>query len=107
MTRPGWAWCWAWWWASPVGVFCALLASARAGLTRLPAGVSTVQLLGASALCGIGFTMSLFVAELAFRGPPRGDEVKLAIFAGSLISALLGCAVLAIGERTGRGPART
>ena len=80
----------------PIGVFGALTASVRAGLTQRPAGVTTWQLFGAACLCGIGFTMSLFVENLAFRSLQRGDEVKLAIFTGSLISALIGLAILAI-----------
>ena len=43
--------------------------------------------------------MSLFIGDLAFRGAPRGDEVKLAVFIGSLASALAGLAVLAVASR--------
>jgi NhaA family Na+:H+ antiporter len=77
-----------------LGVFGAVMLAAKTGLARLPAGVTLVQLYGASILCGIGFTMSLFIGDLAFRGSPRGDEVKLAVFVGSLISAFGGLAVL-------------
>ena len=52
------------------------------------------MLYGGSVLCGIGFTMSLFIGDLAFPGPGREAEVKLAIFGGSLLSALLGLLVL-------------
>ena len=79
-----------------VGVFAAVTGAARAGVARLPAGVTLWQLYGASVLCGIGFTMSLFIGELAFRDSPRGDEVKLAVFVGSLASAALGLGVLAM-----------
>ena len=82
-----------------VGVFGALMLAAWFKLARLPSGVSRAQLYGASILCGIGFTMSLFIGELAFRGSPRGDEVKLAVFAGSLASAVLGLLVLALVPR--------
>lgn len=78
-----------------IGVFASVMAAAKLGLARLPAAVTTAQLYGGSILCGIGFTMSLFIGDLAFRQTPRGDEVKLAVFVGSLISALLGLAVLA------------
>jgi NhaA family Na+:H+ antiporter len=57
-------------------------------------------------LCGIGFTMSLFIGDLAFRQTPRGDEVQLAVFVGSLSSAVLGLAILAFVSRTPRGTAR-
>ena len=78
----------------PVGVMGALMAAVWLGIARRPAGVTMPQLLGGAILCGIGFTMSLFVNDLAFRGGVRGDEIKLAIFAGSLLSAALGVAVL-------------
>ncbi|MBV8913157.1 MAG: Na+/H+ antiporter NhaA [Acetobacteraceae bacterium] len=87
-----------------IGVFTAVLAAARLGLARLPAAVTKAQLYGGSILCGIGFTMSLFIGDLAFRQTPRGDEVKLAVFMGSLLSALLGLAVLALVTR--RKPGR-
>jgi len=79
-----------------IGVFAAVMAAARVGLARLPAAVTIAQLYGGSVLCGIGFTMSLFIGDLAFRHTPRGDEVKLAVFMGSLISAVLGLAILAL-----------
>jgi NhaA family Na+:H+ antiporter len=71
-----------------LGVFGAVMAPLRLGLARLPARVTLPQLYGGAVLCGIGFTMSLFIGDLAFRGSPRGDEVKLAVFVGSLLSAL-------------------
>jgi len=82
-----------------LGVFGAVMAASRLGLARLPAGVTLPQLYGGAVLCGIGFTMSLFIGDLAFRGSPRGDEVKLAVFVGSLLSALAGLAVLAAASR--------
>ena len=83
-----------------VGVFGAVLLAARLGLARLPAGVTRLQLYGGAVLCGIGFTMSLFIGDLAFRQTPRGDEVKLAVFVGSLASAALGLLVLRLAART-------
>ena len=76
------------------GVFTAARLALRLGLARLPEGVSMRQLYGAAVLCGIGFTMSLFIDDLAFRGAPREDEIKLAVFTGSLASAAGGLAVL-------------
>ncbi len=82
-----------------LGVFGAAIAASRLGWARLPAGVTLPQLYGGAVLCGIGFTMSLFIGDLAFRGSPRGDEVKLAVFVGSLVSAVAGLAVLAAASR--------
>jgi len=82
-----------------IGVFGAVLLAARLGLARLPSGVTRTQLYGGAVLCGIGFTMSLFIGDLAFRGTPRGDEVKLAVFAGSLASAALGLLILRLASR--------
>ncbi len=82
-----------------VGVFGAVLLAARLGLARLPEGVTRAQLYGGAVLCGIGFTMSLFIGDLAFRQTPRGDEVKLAVFVGSLASAALGLLILRLAAR--------
>ena len=83
----------------PVGVYGATVLATRFGLAQMPAGITRVQLFGASALCGIGFTMSLFIGELAFRGQPRDDEVKIAVFCASILAALLGLAVLRLARR--------
>jgi len=77
-----------------LGVFGALMAGIRCGLARPPEGITTLQLYGAAVLCGIGFTMSLFIGDIAFRGSPRGEEIKLAVFVASLFSAVLGLLVL-------------
>jgi len=83
-----------------MGVFGATMLAVRLRLARLPDGVTTVQLYGAAVLCGIGFTMSLFINDLAFRGAMRGDEVKLAVFVGSIASAVCGLALLwTVGRR--------
>ena len=82
-----------------IGVFGAVTLAARFKLAMLPAGVTRAQLYGGCILCGIGFTMSLFIGDLAFRATPRGDEVKLAVFVGSLVSAVVGLIVLALATR--------
>ena len=81
------------------GVFGAVMLAARLKIAQLPAGVTRAQLYGGCILCGIGFTMSLFIGDLAFRATPRGDEVKLAVFVGSLVSAVAGLMVLALATR--------
>ena len=62
----------------------------RVGIARLPAGVSWTQLMGAAWLAGIGFTMSLFIAQLALTTPEAVDQAKLGILLGSSISAVIG-----------------
>ncbi len=84
-----------------LGVFGAVMAAVRLRLARLPAGCTLVQLYGACVLCGIGFTMSLFISDLAFRDSPLGDEVKLAVFAGSLASAAIGLSILGFARPRG------
>ncbi len=79
----------------PAGIMLFSWASVRARLTRLPHGVNWVVLLGAGSLAGIGFTMSLFIAGLAFRGIDA-DEAKSGILVGSTISAILGSAFLTV-----------
>jgi len=82
-----------------IGVFATTYLAAKAGLIRLPGELSTRQLYGASVLCGIGFTISLFIGDLAFHGLPRHADAKLAVFAGSLLSAVVGLGVLWGGRR--------
>ena len=68
--------------------------SVRLGLAVLPEGVTWRQIYGAAWLCGIGFTMSIFIAGLAFADPALLDFAKVGIFAASLISGLGGWLVL-------------
>ena len=81
----------------------------RLGLARLPAGVEWRHLLGAAWLGGIGFTMSLFIAQLAFRDPALVAQAKLGILLASATSAAIGLAwLLCAGssrERRGGSPA--
>jgi NhaA family Na+:H+ antiporter len=86
-----------------VGVFGSLwLMVAWAGAER-PAGASWRQCLGVALLCGIGFTMSLFIGGLAFAGlgPAYDTQVKLGVLGGSLLAGIAGSLVLAGGRRTG------
>ena len=80
----------------PLGIFTSSWLAVKLGLARLPEGVSWGALLGGSALAGIGFTMSLFIAGLAFRGSDSAlvEASKVGILAGSAISAALGMALL-------------
>ncbi|MGT2465489.1 Na+/H+ antiporter NhaA [Mesorhizobium atlanticum] len=91
-----------------VGVFGSSALAIRFGLAELPANARWLHMLGISLLCGIGFTMSLFIGLLAFAGDPAlQDAVKVGILAG-----LAGCRAAgrrraadgAGGRRRGRGP---
>jgi len=77
------------------GIFGTIWLTVRAGLAPRPAGTSWRQLYGAAMLCGIGFTMSLFIGALAFPGEAiRIDDAKLGTLAGSLLSAVAGFVIL-------------
>lgn len=80
-----------------VGIFAFAYLATRLGVAPMPSGASTMKLLGVSIVAGIGFTVALFIGNLAFAGNPRLlDEAKFGIIVGSLASGLLGCAVLAL-----------
>jgi NhaA family Na+:H+ antiporter len=84
----------------PLGIGAAAWLALRAGVASLPTGVSWRQLGGAACLAGIGFTMSLFIAGLAFGGASTHlDAAKLGILCGSLLSGALGWALLARAAR--------
>ena len=78
-----------------IGVFGAIAALVGTGRAAAPAGASWRQIWGLAILCGIGFTMSLFIAGLAFGGgSPQESAAKIGILAGSIIAALCGYALL-------------
>jgi Na+:H+ antiporter, NhaA family len=78
-----------------LGVFAICALAIKAGLARLPAGASWGQFYGVSVLCGIGFTMSLFIGTLAFpEEAGHGAGIRLGVLAGSLLSAVTGALVL-------------
>lgn len=77
-----------------IGVTLAAVLSVRFGIADLPANVDFKQVYGVSILCGIGFTMALFVGHLAFQDAVSLDIAKLSILIGSAISAIVGSLVL-------------
>ncbi|WP_136162342.1 Na+/H+ antiporter NhaA [Sphingomonas flavalba] len=85
-----------------VGIFAAVRLAVAAGIAAMPAGASWRQVHGVAVLCGIGFTMSLFIGGLAFADPAHADAVKIGVLGGSLLSATLGFLLLrfAPAERT-------
>jgi NhaA family Na+:H+ antiporter len=77
----------------PIGIVGAALAMRALGWARFPAGMDLRAMLGLGLLCGIGFTMSLFIASLAYEGLYY-EEAVLGVLGGSVVSALLGYAWL-------------
>jgi NhaA family Na+:H+ antiporter len=77
-----------------IGIAGATLIGARTGLGQLPAGVGTVHIIGAGAVGGIGFTVSLFITGLAFSREALQAQAKIGILVGSLLAAMLGAAIL-------------
>ncbi|MCL6741318.1 Na+/H+ antiporter NhaA [Sphingomonas sp. RB56-2] len=89
-----------------LGIFGAIWAAVRLGIATRPAAASWRQLYGAAILCGIGFTMSLFIGALAFPGNPElVDQAKVGTLAGSLLSALAGYAILRFAPAATERPA--
>ncbi|MFC3581996.1 Na+/H+ antiporter NhaA [Sphingomonas hylomeconis] len=81
-----------------VGIFSAVWLLVRMGWAARPRHASWVQVYGVSLLCGIGFTMSLFIGGLALGdGSHQNDAAKLGILLGSIASAVAGFAVLRVG----------
>lgn len=77
-----------------IGVFGATWATVKLGFAQLPHGVTWAHIYGLSCLAGIGFTMSLFIGSLSFGDPELMNAVRLGVLSGSLISGVVGFAVL-------------
>ncbi|MBI2260170.1 MAG: Na+/H+ antiporter NhaA [Caulobacterales bacterium] len=85
-----------------IGVFGAAWLASALKIGRRPTGSTWLELYGVSLLCGVGFTMSLFIGILAFPGAidsPEQVEVKLGVLGGSFLSAVAGALVLAVAGR--------
>lgn len=76
------------------GIFGIMWLLVKTGIAQKPEGASWAQIYGVSLLCGIGFTMSLFIGALAFSSPEVIDLAKIGVFAGSIAAAILGYVVL-------------
>lgn len=87
----------------PVGIFLFSWLSVTTGLSQLPAGTRFRELAGLGMLGGIGFTMAIFIALLAFRDPGQIVEAKIAILVASLLSGIFGYLFLSksLHERAG------
>jgi len=86
---------------NPIGVFCLSWLTVKLGIAKLPKGATWGQLFGVSLLCGIGFTMSLFVSSLAFEKTGLSIPVddRLGILVGSLLSGVVGYLILKLSSR--------
>ncbi len=77
-----------------LGVFLPILVAIRLGLAEKPEGATWLQIYGVAALCGVGFTMSLFIGSLAFENPADDQSfaapIRLGVLSGSILSGLLG-----------------
>ncbi|HEX6323195.1 MAG TPA: Na+/H+ antiporter NhaA, partial [Vicinamibacterales bacterium] len=89
----------------PLGLLGASALAVRIGVAVKPDAYSWRQLAGAGALAGIGFTMSLFIASEAFPQPADFAAAKIAIFAASVLSAVIGVALLWRAARVDQGRA--
>ena len=88
-----------------IGVVTLAALAIRTGVAQLPEHSNWTQIYGVALLCGIGFTMSLFIGSLAFPGSPHLiDEVKIGVLIGSMLSGVIGALVLRAGSRTAVGP---
>jgi NhaA family Na+:H+ antiporter len=84
-----------------VGVAGAVLLGAKLGLAPRPPGASWLQVWGVSVLCGIGFTMSLFIGTMGFADYPElYEQAKLGVLAGTFISLVAGYAILRLAPAT-------
>jgi NhaA family Na+:H+ antiporter len=82
-----------------VGIFAFAWLMTKTGLATLPRGVTWRHVYGAAALGGIGFTMALFIANLAFPRPEMLDIAKMGILAASLLSAIFGWVIFSLPAR--------
>lgn len=77
-----------------VGIFVAAWLALKIGFAEMPSGMNLKHLYAGAILCGIGFTMSLFIAELSFPDPAMLSSVKVSIFVASLLSLVVGMGAL-------------
>jgi NhaA family Na+:H+ antiporter len=76
------------------GIFASSWAAIKAGIGEKPEGASWLQLFAVAVLGGIGFTMSLFIGTLAFPESDHAAEIRIGVLSGSIVSALIGYALL-------------
>jgi NhaA family Na+:H+ antiporter len=77
-----------------LGIFTSVWIVVKLGIAARPSHASWMQVYGVALLCGIGFTMSLFIGGLAFTGADQSDAVKIGVLMGSILSAISGYLIL-------------
>lgn len=82
----------------PLGIFGAMIISVKFQKAKLPKDCTKLQFLGISCLCGIGFTLSLFIGLIAFDSILLENQMKFGVLTASLLSAILGAAIIKISE---------
>ena len=90
-----------------IGISTVIFAARKLKLIEVPSDITNRQIVGVSFLAGIGFTMAIFIAGLAFNSSPEYiDSAKIGILIGSFISAILGYGILRFNSVKGKfGPA--
>ncbi len=88
-----------------IGIFCSIRGAVALGVADRPAGATWLQVYGLALICGVGFTMSLFIGGLAFTDPLLSDEVKIGVLGGSILSAMAGFVLLRLAPAW-KNPAR-
>jgi NhaA family Na+:H+ antiporter len=78
----------------PLGILVASMLAVRAGVAELPEGATRRQLLGLGVVAGVGFTVSIFIAGLAFDSPAQVDAATLAVLVASVIASVAGLLLL-------------
>ena len=90
----------------PLGIMLFSVVAVRLGLAALPSRVNWFHVLGAACLAGIGFTMSLFIANLALGGTKLLESAKISILVGSLLASILGWLVFQFAPNSWPRPQR-
>jgi len=78
----------------PVGIWLTTMVAVRFTSVELPPGLTSLQILGAGAVAGIGFTVALFIGSLAFEDPALGEQATMGVLVASVGATLLGFLIL-------------
>ncbi|HEX2241257.1 MAG TPA: Na+/H+ antiporter NhaA [Actinomycetota bacterium] len=83
----------------PLGIWLAAAIALRLGIARAPSGIRRRDVLALGSVAGVGFTVSLFVAGLAFPDPAQAEAARLAVLVASLIAAVVGVTIFRLTPR--------